>query len=208
MSDRLQRIHQTWSLRDLVYRMADATAIFAGMGLATRLVDVELADRAVAQAIGAIVVYYLLAEATGAYRAWRGMSADREVLCSLATWLVALPLVLTVVVLLGHSGALSHRLLAAWGLLAALLLAVFRVALRRAQQVLRARGYNTRRFAIVGVNELGFQLARSIEASPELGLKLIGFYDDRPGPRRPAIPDHLGDCSGSVDQLVEQSRRR
>ena len=135
------------------------------------------------------------------------MSADREVFCALATWLVALPLMLTLVVLLGGANDLSRRLLAMWGVLAAVLVAAARVALRRAQHMLRARGYNTRRFAIVGVNDLGFQLARSIEAAPELGLKLVGFYDDRPGQRLPVIPDNLGQCLGSVDELVEQSRR-
>ena len=71
---------------------------------------------------------------------------------------------------------------------------------------MRSLGYNTRKFAIVGVNELGFQLARNIEASPEMGLSLAGFFDDRPDERNPAIPADLGRRVGTIQDLVEQAR--
>jgi len=74
--------------------------------------------------------------------------------------------------------------------------------LRTVQKYLFARGMNTRHFAIVGVNELGFQLARNVLEAPEMGLRLQGYYDDRPEDRRPHIPAGAGDFAGSIEQLV------
>jgi putative colanic acid biosynthesis UDP-glucose lipid carrier transferase len=92
---------------------------------------------------------------------------------------------------------------AAWALIGA-----SRVLIRAALRTLRARGYNVRRYAVVGVNELGFQLARSIEDSREMGLKLAGFYDDRPEGRVPDVPSDLGPRIGGLDELVEHARSR
>jgi putative colanic acid biosynthesis UDP-glucose lipid carrier transferase len=58
----------------------------------------------------------------------------------------------------------------------------------------------------VGVNDLGFQLARNIEEMPQLGLKLVGFYDDRPAHRIPNVPAEIGRTVGNISQLVEQAR--
>lgn len=96
----------------------------------------------------------------------------------------------------------------AWTMATPLLVATGRVAIRVAQRSLRTRGLNTRTYAIVGVNELGFQLARNIDASAELGLRLLGFYDDRPSDRTPNVPGDIGDKVGDLTELIEHARRR
>jgi putative colanic acid biosynthesis UDP-glucose lipid carrier transferase len=79
--------------------------------------------------------------------------------------------------------------------------------LRKVQQRLRARGLNTRRYAICGVNELGVQVARNIESSPEMGLRLAGFFDDRPADRTAELPKELGSRVGDLEQLIHRARR-
>jgi putative colanic acid biosynthesis UDP-glucose lipid carrier transferase len=82
-----------------------------------------------------------------------------------------------------------------------------RIVLRKVQQRLRARGLNIRSYAICGVNELGVQLARNINVAPELGLRLAGFYDDRPVDRVGELPSQIGACVGDIDELVHRARR-
>ncbi len=53
---------------------------------------------------------------------------------------------------------------------------------------------------------MGFQLARNIEQSPQLGLQLVGFYDDRPPQRVPDVPEGVGSQVGDIGQLVAQAR--
>ncbi|MGD0654012.1 MAG: undecaprenyl-phosphate glucose phosphotransferase, partial [Thermoguttaceae bacterium] len=72
--------------------------------------------------------------------------------------------------------------------------------------ILRSLGYNSRNFAVVGVTELGFQLAKNIEQLPEMGLKLAGFYDDRGDERIPEVPQDLGRRIGNLDDLLATAR--
>src|SRR5690606_24533677 len=57
-----------------------------------------------------------------------------------------------------------------------------------------------------GVNELAIELARNVEAQTESGLKLLGFYEDRPEERVGKLPAEVGDRLGSIDDLVRAAR--
>jgi putative colanic acid biosynthesis UDP-glucose lipid carrier transferase len=155
----------------------------------------------------AIIAYYLIGEISGLYRSWRGISTELEVICVLATWAFTLPILLSLAYFSGHLNDLPRNLLLAWILVVPLMMAVNRGILRYLQRVLRIRGLNLRSYAIVGVNDLGFQLARNIEHCAEMGLQLVGFYDDRPLSRLPRIPGDLKPRVGNIDQLIEDARR-
>jgi putative colanic acid biosynthesis UDP-glucose lipid carrier transferase len=91
-------------------------------------------------------------------------------------------------------------------------MATGRIVLRKMQQRLRARGFNTRSYAICGLNELGIQLARNIEGAPEMGLRLKGFFDDRPPERTTPLPvrgssENGHQHIGNLDELLQRARR-
>src|SRR6185295_17305677 len=50
-------------------------------------------------------------------------------------------------------------------------------------------------------------VARNIEGAPELGLRLAGFYDDRPLDRTAELPSEVGPCVGNLEELVHRARR-
>jgi len=73
---------------------------------------------------------------------------------------------------------------------------------------MRERGINTRTVAIVGAEESGARLARTLLDSPWMGLNLIGFYDDRaPTGSRPLV-DKPVNVLGNLDELVRCARER
>ena len=82
-----------------------------------------------------------------------------------------------------------------------------RVVLRMVLKNLRRRGFNTRRFAICGVNKLGLQLANNIKASPELGLELVGYFDDRPATRTNEVTEKECPRAGTLNKLVGIAKR-
>ena len=88
----------------------------------------------------------------------------------------------------------------------ALLLGMVRSSLRTIQSLAHVGGMATRGFAVAGVTDLGIRLAENIEQSPQLGLKLTGFYDDRPEVRTGRLPAKYGDRMGSLDDLVAACR--
>jgi putative colanic acid biosynthesis UDP-glucose lipid carrier transferase len=94
-----------------------------------------------------------------------------------------------------------------WLVATPLAIASVRVGFRLFLRMMRKRGFNIRRFAICGINQLGLQLAHNIEQTPELGLKLVGFYDDRPESRIEQTTDKPLPPAGDLRQLVDMARR-
>lgn len=205
-----RRIQPTSSLVDIALRLFDTVAIVGSMYLVTRLMDVETGDYNLLAAASSVVLFSIVAEVTGLYRSWHGVAGERELLNNTITWAITVPTLLVAGFFSGTLEPVTRELtrpgLLSWFLLAPLGMNVARGAMRLAQRFLRAKGYNTRGFAIVGINDLGFELARKIERSPQLGLRMVGFYDDRPDERLPGVPDDVGVKVGNIETLIAQAR--
>ena len=201
-----RRIYQQWSIRGAWYRLSDASCIAGGLAVAVYRLPTTSLDHYIIAAAVAIIVYGLLAEIGNMYRNWCGVSAHREIvgtaLCWGSTWVALLALGFTT----GRTAHFSRLAMLVWFVLAPALMMASRIVTRQVQRTLLALGYRTRRFAIVGVNDLGIQLAQNIEASPEMGLRFVGFFDDRPAARNPDIPSDVGRRLGTIADLVEQAK--
>src|SRR4029453_15529191 len=139
-----------------------------------------------------ILVYHLVAEFSGLYRSWRGTRLRREMACVLLTWCYTVPVLLGIGLVTRHNADFSYESKLVWIITTPTAMVAARIVLRKIQHRLRARGFNIRRYAVCGVNELGIQLARNIERAPEMGLRLAGFYDDRPRDRTVGLPRDVG----------------
>ena len=208
MSSSLRRIHQQWSASGLVYRTADAASVIAGLAISALEPQARwtTAEQYLLAALSAIVFYYFVAELSGMYRSWRGVSVQREVVSVLWVWLFASFLLLGWGFVTKRTGDYSRVALLTWFVISPGLMICCRLGIRLLQRILRTLGYNIRNFAIVGVNELGFQLARNIEKLPEMGLEFLGFYDDRGDERTPDVPEDMGRRIGNLDDLLEHAR--
>jgi putative colanic acid biosysnthesis UDP-glucose lipid carrier transferase len=206
MASTAPRIHAHRSLLELAHRLLDAAAIVGGLLAAAVLSGRELAkDDALAAAV-AIIGFYVVGEITSLYRSWRGIAADRELLCAMTTWGGTLLVLLAAGYATGYSAGLPRRFAGAWAIAAPAIILALRLFVRAALSGLRRNGINTRSFAIIGVNDLAFRLARNIEQAPEMGLKLVGFFDDRPAERTPELPADVGPRVGNLRELVDQAR--
>jgi len=206
MSGTNRRIIQHASLLGIIMRLADTLGIVSGLYLAAGLSGATVDRHGLLAAASALVIFNLTAEVSGLYRSWHGVPFRRELLCSAITWAGAVPLLLAagfVTDFLDDSrAALTQGGVLAWFGLALCAMLSIRLALRSVQRWQRARGRNMRGLAVIGANELGFQLVRNIQAAPWTGVRLVGFYDDRPEARRAKLPADVGDCVGNIDQLV------
>lgn len=186
-------------------RLADAASVAGGLLLALRFAGLQTPPFAL-QGAAAVIVHYLVAEFSGMYRSWRGASPEREVFGSLFSWSTSFAILVALGFATGRLAEFPRSLLAMWLVFTPLLTVASHSLLRQVCRALWSRGINTQQFAIVGVNELGFQLARNIEQSPELGLKLAGFYDDRPEDRNPSLPAGLKTRIGGIEDLVADAK--
>jgi putative colanic acid biosynthesis UDP-glucose lipid carrier transferase len=200
-----RRIHQQISVLGSLYRLADALSVAGGVSLAVWVVGNQQADYLLPGA-AAIIVHYAVAEMGGMYRSWRGVSANRESFAALGVWLVAFAALLGIGFASGRLAEYSRTLLGLWGLATALALVASHSLLRSGQRSLWLRGMNTKGCAIVGVTDLGIQLAENLTAMPELGLRLAGYYDDRPPERSASLPPGIKQRIGNIDDLVADAR--
>jgi putative colanic acid biosysnthesis UDP-glucose lipid carrier transferase len=154
----------------------------------------------------AIIIHYLTAELVGVYRTRRGSSAERQAIAKVITWGVSIVLVTGIGFAIDRLHTFPRLVLGTWFLATALGMVVSYGCIRVLQRLIWQRGLNTRSAAIVGVTELGFQLGRNLLAAPELGLKLAGYYDDRPPERNPEMPAGLKTQIGGIEDLVADAR--
>ncbi len=200
------------SLLYSLHRLIDAGVICSVTGVALGYTHQATLPDLLTIAAATILVYHVVAELSGLYRSWRGSRLRGEIGCVLMTWAYAVPVLLGAGLVTQYNAEFSYASKLIWIATTPLAMVATRIVLRKTQQRLRARGFNTRRYAVCGVNELGVQLARNIETAPQMGLRLAGFFDDRPrvrtaGPPASGFSDPACSRVGNVDELVQRARR-
>jgi putative colanic acid biosynthesis UDP-glucose lipid carrier transferase len=163
-------------------------------------------DQTTAAVLGS-VLFYLSGQAVGLYRRPRGASLLEEARSVWMTWIVAVLLLLFMAFATKTSAEHSRRVVMSWFVLAPTIVTVWRALIGLVAHEARARGYNTRSAAIVGLGGLGNHLAERIERSPWMGLRLVGFYDDRSLERCQPGDGFRWEFKGDFDNLVDAARR-
>lgn len=195
------------SLVDVAYRLLDAAAILSATLVSTRYTDDEHLENLIVVGATTLMVHFVAIEISGLYRSWRGAAVTSELWCVLVNWIYTAAGVLGIGLISQFNALFSYETKVVWLILAPLAMCSGRIALRSCLRKLRTKGFNTRRFAICGVNQLGLQLAHNITNSPELGLSLVGFFDDRPKPRNKEVDSEACPRAGTLHQLVEKAKR-
>ncbi len=195
------------SLVSIAYRLLDAFGIVCGATLAAQLTPLAKVQDLAVIAATTLLIHLIASEVSGLYRSWRGSRLALELYCLLLNWMYTAPLVLGAGLLTRLNAHFSYESKIIWLLITPLAMGSSRVVFRLVLKGLRKRGFNTRRFAICGLNPLGLQLADNIQASQELGLELAGFFDDRPSNRIKESMRRDLPRAGTLNQLAEMARR-
>lgn len=194
------------SLISIPYRLLDALGIVCGTTLAAQFTHLATIQDLAVIAATTLLIHLIASEVSGVYRSWRGSRLAHELYCLLLNWMYTAPLVLGAGLLTQLNSHFSYESKIIWLLITPLAMGSSRVLFRMVLKGMRKRGFNTRQFAICGLNPLGLQLADNIQASPELGLEFAGFFDDRPSNR---IKEAMGrdlPSAGTLNRLAAMAR--
>jgi putative colanic acid biosynthesis UDP-glucose lipid carrier transferase len=194
------------SVLNSLLRFTDALCVVFGMSAALTHPGVDPGIEFLLAIAVAIVAMHCMGELTGLYHSWRGVSVYREIAVAEMTWVYSLSALLAVGFMTRYTDLLPRFGLLLAAVCVAALLAASRVSVRFLQRSMRANGYNLCQVAFVGVNDLSIRLARNLDNSPELGLQLVGFFDDRMIHRTAELPDDVGRRLGAFDELVQLAR--
>jgi putative colanic acid biosynthesis UDP-glucose lipid carrier transferase len=116
--------------------------------------------------------------ATDVYR-WRPDEGFRRGLTRLVGGWFGIVLALVVLLYATKTGAeFSRQWLGVWSALALVALVAARIMAVFALRALNRRGLMSRRIAIAGAGRLGQEIARRFARAPELGVRVVAFFDD------------------------------
>ncbi len=128
-------------------------------------------------------------EAAQVYRPWRAAPVLQELTLVTGAWLAVAAVLGSLAWLTQAASAFPEGVLHAWLLATPLALAAAHLAVRLALRALRLRGRNLRTYVIVGGGELGGRLHQLVASRGWLGLRGLGYFDDRAAPRdRDPVP--------------------
>jgi putative colanic acid biosynthesis UDP-glucose lipid carrier transferase len=199
-----------WSVRiDALGPIVDAVWICIALLLAhvagCMSCPVEWASRDSVAAAFAVALFYIVGQMQGLYRAWDKAPIGRELTRVSVCWGLVVPLLVMASFLTKSSEQFSRVITVTWFVLAPALISAWRASVRKLLKAARARGYNTRTVAIVGASTLGEAVARRIQKSPWLGMKVIGFYDDRHVSRLQPTGPEPSHINGGLAALVRDA---
>jgi len=191
-----------------IHRLLDAALVAIVYAITVAPVPAAWSDRDAAAIVVAALVFYEFANAGGLYNSWRIASIGREAGTVFTAWTY------TVVVLLVLAGALDLLSrypgsdLWVWAVGTPFVITAWHAGVRIALRQLRRRGFNTRSVGIVGLNELGLQLADNITRNTWMGFTLAGFFDDRAREDGRVSDPGRYPLVGGFDELVRRAFAR
>lgn len=155
----------------------------------------------------AVLAFYVTGEMFGLYQPWRGVPIGKQVVRVWAAWLPVVMVLLIGAFLLKRTEVFSRVASGGWLVLTPVFISVWRSVVRLFLRSARAQGRNMRSVAICGATDIGLQLGQRILGTPHLGMRLIGFFDDRTPERIERVSLTLGGVVGSFADLVEGAKK-
>ena len=186
----------------LVYRVIDMAVILLALMASLSAFGIQPDPRYLIAGLSGSVLFLLFAESLEVYRSWRATSSIRMLSTSSFAWVIVSACLTVMAFFAKVSEDYSRLVMGVWMLGTLFALTGWRFIFRQFLREVRVRGYNTRRVAIVGINDAAIAMKKQIAMNPELGYQFKGFYDDRCHERlKSEFPDAT--LEGTIDQLIE-----
>lgn len=206
MNNAKQQLHRHDAWQQTLLKLTDALSIAVGLYMLVCCVPAVNSKSTILIALVAFGIFTFIAEVLGLYRRWHGVPFAREAGCTVVAWAGTVLLLASLGRFTAYSTEISSGGLLFWFTCAPILSLSARIFRRWYSKTMNVAGINTRGFAVAGINELGVQVVQSINGVPDLGLKFLGYFDDRPQSRRSDLPEELDVDLGTLNKLVAAAK--
>lgn len=202
------------SLINVIHRIADVSILLIITWLVKKFYGQPELMRVLA--IYGSVLLAIIFSLFNVYKSWRSISLLNQIKTLFFAWISVLLIFNILVLLLSTQEQLAvlwpfclfrNREFLLWSLFVFLGITAVRVAARFLLAFFRKKGYNQRRAVIVGTGEAGRKLAHFLHIKSWMGIRLLGFFDDRlsKGEEVGISHDVHGPVLGPVDECSEFS---
>ncbi|MCX7100430.1 MAG: undecaprenyl-phosphate glucose phosphotransferase [Methylobacter sp.] len=188
-------------------RTFDIALIITSLYIALNYYKLPLDKEYLLPCLIAAAIFGIFAENNEIYQGWRGAPLFDEALRILFSWLGAFTLVISGVYLSNQDYNYSLEVIELWLPLSPFSIILAHSIKRGFLAYVRRHGFNTRFYAILGANPLGYRLKTAISEMPWLGYNFVGFFDDRTEfEDRRLGHNQISDLAGGFEQLLEQAK--
>ena len=171
------RLHHSKILA--LFRALDSVLVISVLWLLLHMLHIEWDNSYTGFAIGAVLIFGFFAEGNEVYYLWRGYSIENLALRLTFAWLVTALIIIIGIVTVIPENTVDLQAITFWLILTPAAVIGLHWARRAVLTKLRSNPSEPRRVAIVGANDLGMRMIKSIADMPWLGYRIVGFYDDR-----------------------------
>lgn len=163
-----------------LFRIVDAAWLLLGLWFASSFLGIQWNTSHFILFLAAAGFFTVFAGLWPLYQSWRIASLRSELSRVSICWTASIGgTSLLDVLLIPYTPLPTGSIIGLWYLITQGGLLATRILLRGSLRQIRRRGGNFRTAAILGANETGKRVAHAIEHTSWMGLRLLGFYDDR-----------------------------
>jgi putative colanic acid biosynthesis UDP-glucose lipid carrier transferase len=153
--------------------------------------------------VSAVGLFFFFGQSQDLYRSWRGAAMQQEAIRIWVAWFWVVLVLLLLSYSTKTSTEYSRRVILVWFAATPFLLIMWRMLMRLVLGLLRERDINNRTVAIAGARENGVHVAQMLLSSPWMGLRPVGFFDDRAQTGSRPLASPPVQVLGNLDDLVE-----
>jgi len=186
-------------------RVVDAAIVCFGLWLTMRWMELSWDAFYVLIAAFASLAFVVAGSFNNLYRSWRSDHIYMEASRILLGWTFAIIVTGFMLFLIDSDVSFPRDLAWRWYAATAAILISTRASLRLALHLLRIYGHNYQRTAIVGSTLMAAKIAETINTAPWMGLKFVGFFDDRLPKDKRVLEAIQNDIQGPVSELIKQA---
>jgi putative colanic acid biosynthesis UDP-glucose lipid carrier transferase len=187
-------------------RAIDLLLIFGTLYFSLHVYKIPLTPEYLLLCLICIVLFGLFAENQEIYHGWRGAPMFDESVRILLAWLAMFVLLLSGLYMTKSSTHFTEAVIELWLPLAPLSIILVHTTRRFVLSFLRMHGLNTRNYAILGANSLGFRLKVALSEMPWLGYRFTGFFDDRQNYHEDRLDERATPLTGNFKHLLSQAQ--
>lgn len=153
----------------------------------------------------ALSSFLFLSQTFELYRSWRTSTTFTMMAYTSLVWGLTCTVLITLAYFTKTGTIYSRLAIGLWFISTLVALNIWRVIFRAILFKFRRTGLNLKKVVIIGLTDAGNKLAKQIEQNPELGLELLGFYDDR----EPSRVNNSGKYAllGTIDDAIALAKQ-
>jgi putative colanic acid biosynthesis UDP-glucose lipid carrier transferase len=166
----------------VIQRCADPVIAAGGVWLLVRAYALEFQPHYQMMTVTAALLVMIVFSGMQMYQAWRASPLLEEVHRIWISWGLVAGILFTLAYATKTGTLYSRRVVLTWMTVMPVAITAFHVAVRLLLRSARRLGRNTRTYVVIGGGDLARRVQEQIASHPWLGMRAMGFFDDRGGP--------------------------